>query len=257
MSDSTTNLDQISVSQSQKEVTANQDFASAWTAFSFGRRDSTSAALTWAYYGGNWYPTGSPSTMIRVADGTIALTASATNYLYLSGAGVVTKVTSAPTGWPGPLANGDVALYTIVVGTSAPTSWTDHRVIQGSSGSAGPAGAPGAPGTAPTTITTNAQSGTTYTLVLTDAGKCVEMSNAAQNLLTIPPNSSVAFATDTVILVRQQGAGATTIVGGAGVTLRSSSLSGSPSSVNIRVQYGTVNLHKRATDEWCVDGNLA
>lgn len=287
MSDSTTNLDQISVSQASKEVTANQNDASGWPAFAFGKRDSSSAGLTWAYYGGNMYPTGSPSTLIRIAGGTKTLTASMTNYLYVSGAGVVTVTTSAPTGWPGPLANSDVALYTIVVGVSAATTWTDHRVLSGSSGGGGapgatgatgstgatgptgptgatgptgptgPTGATGATGAAPTTITTNAQSGTTYTLVLGDAGQCVEMTNAAQNLLTIPPNASVNFPVGTVLIVRQQGTGMTTIVGGAGVTLRTSSLSGSPSSVNIRTQYATVNLHQRTTDEWCVDGNLA
>lgn len=133
MSDSTTNLDQISVSQASKEVTANEDFASSWPAHAFARHDSLSAALTWAYYGGNWYPTGSPSTMIRIADGTFTLTGSATNYLYITGAGVPTKVTSAPTGWPGPLANGDMAWYTVPCGVSAPTSWTDHRIIAGAS----------------------------------------------------------------------------------------------------------------------------
>src|SRR5689334_11950484 len=58
-------------------------------------------------------------------------------------------------------------------------------------------------------IGVNAQTGTTYTLVLGDAGKVVEMNNAASNTLTVPPNSSVAFPVNTVIEVFQLGAGAT------------------------------------------------
>jgi hypothetical protein len=62
-----------------------------------------------------------------IASGTIALTASTTNYLTITTAGVVTKVTSSPTGWPGPLANGEIALYSIVTGTATVTSYTDYR----------------------------------------------------------------------------------------------------------------------------------
>ena len=38
-----------------------------------------------------------------------------------------------------------------------------------------------------------------YTLVLGDAGKSVEMNNASARTITVPPNSSVAFPTGTVI----------------------------------------------------------
>jgi len=91
-----------------------------------------------------------------------------------------------------------------------------------------------------------------YTLVLADAGKLVEVNNASANTLTVPPNSSVAFAVGTQILVVQQGAGATTITAGAGVTLRSKD-----SNLAIDGQYASVALVKRATDEWYVTGALA
>jgi len=96
----------------------------------------------------------------------------------------------------------------------------------------------------------NSQSGTTYTLVIGDAQYCVEMNNAASNTLTIPPSSSVAFPTGTTILIRQMGAGQTTIAAGAGVTIRT------PESLKIRKQYGQVVIHKRDTNEWCLEGNL-
>jgi hypothetical protein len=99
-------------------------------------------------------------------------------------------------------------------------------------------------------IPINAQTGTTYTLVVSDAGYCVEMNNASSNTLTVPPNSSVAFPVGTNILVRQMGAGLTTIAAGAGVTIRT------PLTLAMKGQYATASLHKRATDEWCFDGNI-
>jgi hypothetical protein len=89
-----------------------------------------------------------------------------------------------------------------------------------------------------------------YVLVLTDAGICVEMNVGSANTLTIPPHSSVAFPVDTIIMFRQQGAGATTITAGAGVTIDK------PRTLVFSAQYATASAHQRATDEWCVDGNL-
>ena len=94
--------------------------------------------------------------------------------------------------------------------------------------------------------TKNAQTGTTYTLVLTDASKYVSMSNASANTLTVPPNSSVAFATGTRLMVQQLGAGATTIAAGAGVTINA------PTTVTLAIaeQYESRGLLKSAVDTW-------
>ena len=88
-----------------------------------------------------------------------------------------------------------------------------------------------------------------YTLALVDAGTVVEMNVAAANTVTVPPNSSVAFPTGTVVEVNQIGTGQTTIVAGAGVTLRASS------TLVLRAQWASVSLRKRATDEWVVQGD--
>jgi len=102
-----------------------------------------------------------------------------------------------------------------------------------------------------TAVTANTQTGTTYTLALTDAGLVVERNNAAANTTTVPPNSSVAFPIGTVLEVAQIGAGASTIVAGAGVTIRT------PSTLVLRTQYSTVALRKRATNEWVLSGDVA
>jgi hypothetical protein len=91
-----------------------------------------------------------------------------------------------------------------------------------------------------------------YTLALTDQNDIVEMNVAGANNLTVPPNSSVAFPIGTEIQVLQYGAGQTTIVAGAGVTLVSKS-----SQLKIANRWTGVTLVKVATNEWYVIGNLA
>lgn len=98
----------------------------------------------------------------------------------------------------------------------------------------------------------NPQTGTTYTLAVTDAGLAVEMNNAAVNTVTVPPNASVAFGVGATILIRQMGAGQTSIIAGSGVTIRNPH-----GTLKLMKQYASVALHKRGTDEWCIEGNLA
>ena len=100
-------------------------------------------------------------------------------------------------------------------------------------------------------LTLNAQTGTTYTLVLTDAHKLVTLSNASAITLTVPTNASVAFDIGDQVNLLQLGAGQVT-VGGAGVTLRSQG-----SKLKLNGQYSTATLVKIASDEWVLIGNTA
>jgi hypothetical protein len=99
-------------------------------------------------------------------------------------------------------------------------------------------------------ITTNRQTAS-YTLVLSDADKLVEMNVATANDLTIPLNSSVAFATGTQILLAQYGAGQTTVVATSGVTIRSNG-----GKLKLNVQYSGATLIKIDTDEWYLFGDI-
>lgn len=103
-----------------------------------------------------------------------------------------------------------------------------------------------------TAVTINAQTGTTYTLALADAGRVVTMANASANVLTVPANATVALPVETIINVLQKGAGVTTITGAAGVTINGSSAG----SVAISAQWQGVSLLKIATDDWIVSGAL-
>jgi hypothetical protein len=125
MANSTTHLDLISVSQATKEATDNA-LADAMSANAlFGRRASTTAVLTWGYYGGPYRK--ADGTLIAVANGTVALTDAATNYI-LETDGVVSKVTVSPAGWPAPLAAGANALYAVVCSGGDVTGYTDYRI---------------------------------------------------------------------------------------------------------------------------------
>ena len=102
-----------------------------------------------------------------------------------------------------------------------------------------------------TTSVLNAQTAS-YTLVLADAGKTITMSVAGANNLTVPLNSTVAFATGTMINVIQIGAGQTTLVATSGVTINSKA-----GNLKLTGQYSGVSLYKRASDTWVVVGDLS
>lgn len=127
------------------------------------------------------------------------------------------------------------------------TSWDTVAGL----GAQGPAGATGATGpSGDPTLTINQQTAS-YTLVLSDTSKLVEMSNASANTVTIPLNSSVAFPTGTQINILQTGAGQTTIAGTSGVTLNSTP------GAKLRAQWSAATLIKRGTDTWVVVGDLS
>ena len=100
-------------------------------------------------------------------------------------------------------------------------------------------------------ITENAQTGASYTLVLSDANKLVSMNNGSCNTFVIPLNSSVAFPIGTKILVKQKGAGQTIFLPTGGVIIES--------YLNKTIslgQYSLFTLIKTNTDTWSLGGNL-
>lgn len=96
----------------------------------------------------------------------------------------------------------------------------------------------------------NLQTGTTYTLELSDKNGVVEMSNASANTLTVPPNSSVAFDVGDQVVVAQAAAGQTTIAQGSGVTIKNAG------GLKIAAQEGMATLIKTGTDTWRIEGRL-
>lgn len=95
----------------------------------------------------------------------------------------------------------------------------------------------------------NSQAGSSYTLVLGDAGKTVLTSSSSSVTVTVPPNASVAFPTGTILAVGQVGTGQVTLVAGGGVTLNT------PNTLLTRARYSTLGLLKTGTDTWLVSGD--
>lgn len=90
------------------------------------------------------------------------------------------------------------------------------------------------------------------TLAATDGGKHYYSTSSSAITLTIPPNSSVAFAIGTAINIVNQGTAAITIAQGSGVTLY---LAGNSTSGNRSLaSYGVATLQKVATNTWFVVG---
>jgi len=98
-------------------------------------------------------------------------------------------------------------------------------------------------------ITLNAQTGTTYTLVLTDNGRLVTLNNAAAITVTVPTNASVAFATGAIVNLQQIGAGQVTVAGAGGVTLNGT-------GTKTRAQWSAASLVKTDTNTWTLIGDI-
>ena len=101
-----------------------------------------------------------------------------------------------------------------------------------------------------TAIETAATAGSVYTLGTADSGKLLMCAGTASGTVQIPTNSSQAFAIGQKVDLAQLGTGTVTVVGTAGVTLRST-----PSAI-LRTQYSAASVVKIGTDEWLLMGDL-
>jgi hypothetical protein len=101
-------------------------------------------------------------------------------------------------------------------------------------------------------ISSNVQTGTSYTLVLSDSGKLIETNNAGSNSINVPLDSSVAFSIGTKIDILQTGAGQTTISPVSGVTINSKE-----GILKLTGQWSAATLIKRGTNTWALIGDLS
>lgn len=106
-------------------------------------------------------------------------------------------------------------------------------------------------------LTVRAVTATSDTLVVTDAdNKLITYSSTATTTITVPPFSSVAMTTGSVVNVIKVGSGGTvSIIQGAGVTLASNGATSTNPVIT-----GTnraASLIKVSTDSWYVVGGIA
>lgn len=194
--------------------------------------------------GTNIATSGTGSTVTVAFDGTLAVDSGGTGQSSLTDGGILlgsgtSGITATAQPTDGQLLIGhssaDPELATLTAGTGI-------DVTNGS----------GAITLASTGTSINAQTGTSYTLVLSDAGKLITLTNSSAITLTVPPDSSVDFDVGTQILIYQGGAGTVTIDPGSGVTINSSS-----SELDTADEYAMCGLMKLDTDTWVFTGDKA
>ena len=90
-----------------------------------------------------------------------------------------------------------------------------------------------------------------HTLVISDAGKTINMNVSSANDLTVPLNSSVPFITGQRLDIVQTGSGQTTFVAPVGVTINSKN-----SNKKIAARYSGATLIYLGTNNWLLIGDL-
>jgi hypothetical protein len=103
----------------------------------------------------------------------------------------------------------------------------------------------------------DAQTGTTYTVVLDDNGQLVTMNNASANTLSIPTDANVNFPVGTQITVLQIGAGQTTIQAVTSGTTTIVSTGGTAAAPKLRVRYSSATCIKLSANNWVVLGDIS
>lgn len=125
MSDYSTPLGSIAVGQGDQATKANGLFNATSPAALYGLKYATTTGLTLGYHGG--HPTLSNLTIGTIADGTLTLTASTTNYVTAPKSSGIAATSTATTNW------NDTAnywrLYSITTNTTSITGYTDYREI--------------------------------------------------------------------------------------------------------------------------------
>lgn len=109
-----------------------------------------------------------------------------------------------------------------------------------------------------TALALNAQTGTTYTFVLTDANNTlVTASNASAQTYSIPTNANVAYPIGAQLNIIAIGAGQVTINAVTSGTTTILSNGATAASPKLRVQYSSATAIKVDTDKWYVVGDIA
>lgn len=120
----------------------------------------------------------------------------------------------------------------------------------GPSGSTGPAGATGASGT--NLAGFNAQTGTTYTLVIGDKDDIVTMNNAGAITVTVPPS---VFSANDIVNVQQIGTGQVTFAQGSGVTITSTGATST--APKLRTRYSACSVICTASNTFTIIGDIS
>jgi hypothetical protein len=140
-----------------------------------------------------------------------------------------------------------------IQGTTGAQGQVGQQGITGTQGITGPQGITGTTGAAGGGISGfNAQTGTTYTLVIGDLNKLVTASNASAITVTVPPS---VFSANDVVNLQQIGAGQVTFAQGSGVTI--SSTGATSTAPKLRAQFSACSIVCTASNTFTIIGDLA
>lgn len=164
----------------------NENFDAASPAMLWGRDARTSGGLTWGYIGGRW---GSSV----IANGTLDLTASATNYVVAERATGAVTASTTTTNWADQSAY--VRLYLVITGASTVTDYEDHRQLYMSSsyGGSTPVVIPVACSDETTSLTTGAAKVTfriPLAITLTEVRASLTTAQSSGSTLTVDINAA-------------------------------------------------------------------
>lgn len=90
-----------------------------------------------------------------------------------------------------------------------------------------------------------------YTFAIDDVSRMIRLTGASNKTFTVPPESSVAFATRDQMFVCQAGTGVLTIAADVGVTVNSEF-----SRYKLNTQHSAASLLKTGSNEWLLTGSL-
>jgi hypothetical protein len=134
-------------------------------------------------------------------------------------------------------------------GAQGNTGLTGNTGAQGNTGLTGNTGATGAAGAI---LAINNNTGTSYTLQLTDLNDLVTLNNASAITLTVPPS---VFSPNDVVNITQIGAGQVTFAQGAGVTIISTGATAS--APKLRAQYSAASVICTASNTFLIVGDVS
>ena len=135
--------------------------------------------------------------------------------------------------------NSSAGAQTFAISPNGTVTWPDGSTQNTSSSAA--------------SLSINAQTGTTYQFVATDAGKLVTLTNASAITVTVASNATVPFLVGAQINLAQYGAGQVTLVGAS--SPNPVTINGTP-GLKCREQYSSATLIQIATDEWLLVGDI-
>lgn len=185
--------------QANAEVVVNENFRTINPAALYGVRQPATTGLTWGFYGGQFDGN-------TVADGTVSLTASSTNYVVANRSSGAVSAATGTTNWDNTADY--LRLYSVVTGAASISGYVDYRQAYGGTGGGGGGGG------LPPTVN---HSGTSLDADDSNSGRYTRFTNASAKTYTF--DGAETYTVDAEYHGRNVGAGNLTLTEAGGFTI--------------------------------------